>query len=146
MTSINPSIWFHTPDGKIAEIVNYYKEVFGENFKEGTIVPLGDTPSGYAEMTEVTILGQKYNLLNTKEEHMPLNDSISFVINCEDQAEIDKFWNYFTKDGKESQCGWCVDKFGLRWQVIPHNMAELMAKPNSFQVMMKQKKIVIAEY
>jgi predicted 3-demethylubiquinone-9 3-methyltransferase (glyoxalase superfamily) len=146
MTSINPSIWFHTSDGKIAEIVNYYKEVFQDDFKEGTIVPLGNTPSGNTEMTEVTILGQKYVFMCTEKEHMPLNDAISFMINCEGQEEIDKFWNYFTKEGKESQCGWCIDKFGLRWQVIPNNLRELMARPNAWEVMMKQKKIVIAEY
>jgi predicted 3-demethylubiquinone-9 3-methyltransferase (glyoxalase superfamily) len=60
--------------------------------------------------------------------------------------EIDKFWNYFTKEGKESQCGWCIDKYGLRWQVIPNNLREFMARPNAWEVMMKQKKIVIAEY
>lgn len=46
----------------------------------------------------------------------------------------------------EVQCGWCNDKFGLRWQIIPTNLGELMQKPNAWEVMMKQKKIVIAEY
>jgi predicted 3-demethylubiquinone-9 3-methyltransferase (glyoxalase superfamily) len=68
------------------------------------------------------------------------------MLNCNDQVEIDKHWNYFTKEGKESQCGWCMDKFGLRWQIIPKNMGDLMSKPNAGQVMMKQTKIIIAEY
>lgn len=146
MTSIHPSIWLHTPDGKLADTVNYYKEVFQSDFKEGTIVPLGNTPSGNTEMTEIDLLGQKYVFMSTEQEHEPLNDAISFIINCEGQEEIDKFWNYFTKEGKESQCGWCIDKYGLRWQVIPNNLRELMARPNAWEVMMKQKKIVIAEY
>jgi len=68
------------------------------------------------------------------------------MIHCEDQTEIDKFWNYFTTEGKESMCGWCIDKFGLRWQVSPRKLGELMSKPNTGQVMMKQTKIIINEY
>jgi predicted 3-demethylubiquinone-9 3-methyltransferase (glyoxalase superfamily) len=65
---------------------------------------------------------------------------------CENQEEIDCFWNYFTEEGQESMCGWCIDKFGLRWQIIPANMSELMSKSNAGRIMMKQRKIVIAEY
>ena len=68
------------------------------------------------------------------------------MINCDGQNEIDKYWDYFTKEGNEVQCGWCIDKFGLRWQVLPKNLAELMSKPNAFKVMMGQKKIVIKDY
>ena len=84
--------------------------------------------------------------MSTADGHHPLNDAISFMINCEDQKEIDKYWDYFTQDGEESQCGWCIDKYGLRWQVLPKNLDELMNLPNSFKVMMGQKKIVIEEY
>ena len=70
-------------------------------------------------MCNVTIFGQKYVLMSTALEHHPLNDAVSFMIYCEGQSEIDKYWNYFTQEGKESQCGWCVDKYGLRWQVLP---------------------------
>lgn len=85
-------------------------------------------------------------LMSTASEHHPLNDAISFMINCKDQEEIDKYWNYFTAEGNESQCGWCNDKYGLRWQVLPENFGMLMQKPNAWQVMMSQRKIVIAAY
>ena len=140
------NIWFNTDGGDIAKIIEYYKNIFDENFQKGQIISLGETPSGYTEMCEVHIFGQKYMLMNTAKEHHPLNDAISFMINCKNQREIDNYWNYFTQEGEELQCGWCVDKYGLRWQVLPENLSELMSKPGSFEIMMKQKKIVIAEY
>ncbi len=143
---IVPSLWFSTKGGDILQVIEYYKNVFGKDYQSGQIIPLGDTPSGNTEICEVHIFGQKYSFMSTAKEHHPLNDAISFVINCEDQNEIDKYWNYFIQEGEESQCGWCIDKYGLRWQVLPTNFGELMSKPNSFEVMMKQKKIVIEDY
>lgn len=143
---IVPSLWFSSDLGKISNIVTYYKNIFGNNFEEGHIIPLGETPSGYSEMCEVKIFGQKYSLMNTAEAHQQFNDALSFTIYCDNQLEIDQYWNYFTREGAEVQCGWCIDKYGLRWQVIPTNFGELMSKPNAWEVMMKQKKIVIDEY
>lgn len=143
---IIPCIWFTAEGGKISEVIEYYKNIFGDEFVAGTIIPLGNTPTGNAEMCEITIFGNRYSLLSTQNEHHALNDAISFMIRCKDQEEIDKYWNYFTAEGEESMCSWCFDKFGLRWQIVPENMSELMSLPNSFEVMMKQKKIIIAEY
>jgi predicted 3-demethylubiquinone-9 3-methyltransferase (glyoxalase superfamily) len=146
INKIMPCIWLTTAGGKLSNVITYYETVFGKNFQTGHIIPLGQTPNGNAEMCEVEIYGQKYSLMSTATEHHSLNDAVSFMINCDDQNEIDHFWNYFTQDGKESQCGWCVDKYGLRWQIIPKNLGELMSKPNSFEVMMGQTKIIIDEY
>jgi len=146
LNKIVPSIWFSTDGGKLSKVVEYYENIFGKDFEGGEIMPLGVTPSGNTELCEVNIFGQKYSLMNTEKEHQPLNDALSFTLNCEDQNEIDKYWNYFTHDGTESQCGWCIDKYGLRWQVLPQNFGELMSKPNSWGVMILQKKIVIEEY
>ena len=143
---IFPCIWFNADGGNIAQVVDYYKNIFGNDFKQGAIVSLGDTPSGNTEICEVKIFGQKYSLMSTEKEHHPLNDALSFTINCADQEEIDRFWNYFTRDGEESQCGWCIDQYGLRWQVLPENLGELMQKPGSWKVIMSQKRIVIEEY
>lgn len=143
---IVPCLWFHSENGSIAKVTEYYKSIFGANFQEGPIIPLGSTPSGNTEMCEVIIFENKYTLMSTSVEHHLFNDAVAFAINCEDQNEIDKYWNYFTQEGKEVQCGWCIDKFGLRWQVLPKNLATLMSKPNSFEIMMKQKKIIIEEY
>lgn len=143
---ITPCLWFSAHEGQIAPLVQYYKTVFGDNLKEGEIMKLGETPSGYTEMCEIEIFGQKYSLMNTAKPHHEMNDSFALMISCHGQEEVDSYWSYFTREGRESQCGWCVDKYGLRWQVIPDNFGELMSRPNAWEVMMKQKKIVIAEY
>lgn len=143
---IIPSLWFYTYDGRVSELIQYYKNIFGNNFQERNIITLDKTPSGYTELCEVHLFGQKYSFMSTRQKHHSFNDAVSFILKCSDQNEINKHWDYFTKEGEESQCGWCIDKFGLRWQIIPENLADLMSKPNSWQVMMKQKKIIINEY
>lgn len=143
---IKPCIWLSADGGQLSNVIAYYKDVFSENFQEGTIIPLGHTPSGNAEMCEFVVFGQRFSLMSTETEHHPLNDAISLMINCEGQKEIDHFWNYFTREGKEAPCGWCVDKYGLRWQVIPRNFGELMSRSHAFEIMMKQKKIIIKDY
>lgn len=143
---IVPNLWFSADGGSVSHVIDYYKKIFGEDFTHERITALGDTPSGKTELCNVSIFGQKYVFMNTAKEHHPLNDAVSFMINCDDQREIDRYWDYFTEEGKESQCGWCIDKYGVRWQVLPKNLGELMSKPNSFSVMMGQKKIVIKEY
>lgn len=143
---IVPCIWLTTDGGKLSGVIAYYKMVFANDFQAGQIIPLGQTPSGNTELCEVLIFGQKYSLMSTEQDHHAINDAVSFMINCDDQKEIDHFWDYFTKEGEESQCGWCIDKYKLRWQIIPNNLGQLMNKPNSFEVMMKQEKIIIDEY
>jgi predicted 3-demethylubiquinone-9 3-methyltransferase (glyoxalase superfamily) len=143
---IVPCLWFQTEGGKMSEVTNYYQNIFGENFQAGRIISLGETPKGNTEMCEVDIFERKYSLMSTANPHHQFNDALAFAINCKDQDEIDKFWNYFTLEGKEVQCGWCIDKFGLRWQVLPENLGLLMSKANSFEIMMKQKKIIIEAY
>lgn len=143
---IVPSLWFSVDGGKMSSVIEYYKAIFDEDFREGTVIPLGNTPSGHTEMCDVHLFGQKYSFMCTEKPHHQFNDAFAFTINCEDQEEIDKYWNYFTKEGSEVQCGWCTDKFGFRWQVLPKNFGELMSRPNAWEIMMGQKKIVIAEY
>lgn len=143
---ITPVLWYHTEDGKMKHLTDYYAKIFGSGFKAGSPIPLGETPSGYTEMCNISLFDNPYLFMTTANEHHPFNDAYSIMVHCKDQAEIDKYWNYFTEEGEESMCGWCRDKFGLRWQIIPENLGELMRKPNAGQIMSKQKKIVIEEY
>lgn len=143
---ITPALWYHSEGGKLEHVTNYYKDIFNDDFVVENIVSLGETPGGYSEMGNVKLFGNSYLFMSTANEHNKFNDTFAIMLNCKDQEEIDKFWNYFTKDGSESMCGWCIDKFGLRWQVIPENLNELMSLPNSWEIMMKQKKIIISEY
>lgn len=146
LNKIIPGIWFNADAGKISVLIDYYQHVFGSNFEPGPVINLGSTPGGNTEMCEVKIFGQKYSLMSTEKEHHQLNDAFSLIINCDGQDEIDHYWNYFTKEGAASQCGWCIDKYGLRWQIIPANLNELMSRPGAVEVMMRQHKIVIEEY
>ncbi|MFN8240259.1 MAG: VOC family protein [Bacteroidales bacterium] len=143
---ITPSLWYHTSDGRVKSVTDYYSRIFDKQFEAGETIPLGDTPSGYTEMCYVKLFGNPYLIMTTSVEHHKLNDSFSIILNCDGQAEIDKYWDYFTSEGKESQCGWCVDKYGLRWQIVPENLDELLSRPNAWEVMGNQTKIIIEEY
>ena len=136
---ISPCIWLTAYEGHLLPVIEYYQTVFEAAFQAGSIVPLGETPSGYAEMSEVLIFGQTFTVMNTENPHHPLNDAVSLMIHCDGQEEIDHYWNYFTLDGKEAPCGWRSDKYGLRWQLLPKNLAELMSMPHSMKVLMQQR-------
>jgi len=73
------------------------------------------------------------------------NEAVSFVVRCDSQEEVDYYWSRLTDGGQEVQCGWLKDKFGVSWQVVPAQLAELVRNPKSMQAMMKMKKIDIAE-
>jgi len=73
------------------------------------------------------------------------NESISFVVSCADQTEIDHYWSKFSHLPELEPCGWCKDQFGISWQIIPADMGELTQRPEQIQAMMRQKKVVIAE-
>jgi predicted 3-demethylubiquinone-9 3-methyltransferase (glyoxalase superfamily) len=143
---ITPALWYHTNDGRAKDVTEYYSHIFTNDFQSENSIPLGETPSGYTELCTIRFFGNPYLLMSTATEHHPFNDSFALMLHCNDQHEIDKYWDYFTREGKASMCGWCSDKFGLRWQIIPKNIAELMSRPNAWQVMSKQSKIIIEEY
>jgi 3-demethylubiquinone-9 3-methyltransferase len=72
-------------------------------------------------------------------------EAISFVVRCEDQAEVDYYWSRLTEGGSESQCGWLKDKYGLSWQIVPVQAMELIKHPKAMQAMLGMKKLDIAE-
>ena len=143
---ITPALWFHTKSGSMQEVIGYYSKIFEDDFKIVSTHALGQTPSGNAEMCNILLFDNTYMMMATEKEHHMFNDTFAIMIHCDDQDEIDKFWKYFTQQGQESMCGWCIDKFGLRWQIIPKNLNELMSKPNAWEVMSRQTKIIINEY
>lgn len=105
-----------------AEMVKFYKSVF-KGTKVGKYAYWGKNPMGVKEgeilTAHITILGQKLMLLNGFSE-MPFNESISFVVPCKTQREIDTYWKKLSSHGgKEVECGWVIDKFGVRWQIAP---------------------------
>ncbi len=138
--------------GKTKDARDFYLSVF-KNSKEGIISYFEeDTPMGQKK-GDVMFCDFKLDdvwiaAMDGGDSHeFDFNEGVSLSIACKDQDEIDYFWEKLTAGGgEESVCGWLKDKYGVSWQVAPENMKELMKKPNAFKTMMKQKKIIIAEY
>lgn len=129
MSKITPFLWF---DKNLKEIVNYYVSIFPDAKVESN-GELSDTPSGDVEMATLIIFGQELSLM-TAGPMFKFNEAVSFVINCDTQEEVDYYWNKLTANGgAESQCGWCKDKYGLSWQVVPTALGELMSKSTNEQ-------------
>jgi predicted 3-demethylubiquinone-9 3-methyltransferase (glyoxalase superfamily) len=129
MQKITPFLWF---DGQAEDAVNFYTSVF-KNSKIDRIFRLTeetaeklDHPVGSVLTIEFEIEGQKFVALNGG-PLFKFNESVSFVINCETQEEVDYFWEKLTADGgEESQCGWLKDKFGLSWQITPTVLIDML--------------------
>lgn len=149
---IVPNLWF---DGNAKEAVDFYISVFKEaeilnieyypNSKEDGLADFQLNLAGKELSIDFELLGTRFTAINTGPE-FKFNESVSFMIPCRNQAEIDYYWERLSKIPESEQCGWCKDQYGLSWQIVPENMAELMQKPNAFKILMDQHKIIIAEY
>ena len=94
---------------------------------------------------EFELLGQRFVAINAGPE-FKFTEAVSFSIACKDQEEIDYYWSKLSSDPKFEQCGWCKDKFGLAWQVVPENTEELLKKPGAYANMMQMNKIEIDKF
>ena len=129
MQKITPFLWF---DDQAEEAAKFYTSIF-KNSKVGKITRYGESaekpagrPAGSVMTVEFEIAGQKFTALNGGPV-FKFNESISFVVNCETQEDVDYFWEKLTADGgQESQCGWLRDKFGVSWQVVPTVLIEML--------------------
>jgi predicted 3-demethylubiquinone-9 3-methyltransferase (glyoxalase superfamily) len=136
MQKITPFLWF---DDQAEEAVKFYTSIF-KNSKVGRILRYGEEaakvsqtgrPVGSVLTIEFEIEGQKFTALNGGPA-FKFNESISFVVNCDTQKEVDYFWGKLTADGgQESQCGWLKDKFGVSWQVVPRVLIEMLRDKDS---------------
>jgi predicted 3-demethylubiquinone-9 3-methyltransferase (glyoxalase superfamily) len=136
MQKITPFLWF---EDQAEEAVKFYTSIF-KNSKTGRILRYGEEaakisstgqPAGSVLTVEFEIEGQKFVALNGG-PRFKFNESISFAVNCETQEEVDYFWEKLTADGgKESQCGWLKDKFGLSWQVTPSVLIDMLHDKDS---------------
>lgn len=148
---ITPSIWVETTDAKA--VAQYYLSIFTDGkFKEHhqyTNPP--EVGGGAFETAVIEINGIEFNILAAG-PFFKFNESVSFVINCQDQAEVDYYWNALTANGgQESACGWCKDKYGLSWQVVPVEYFELInskepkVREKAMQNTFSQTKIILSE-
>lgn len=164
MQKITPFFWFDT---QAEEAMNFYTEIFtnrpGTANGESKVVSIKRYPEGPLEepikgmegkvLTGVFLLdGQKFMCLDGGPVFKP-SAATSMSIDCEDQTEVDYFWDKLTEGGpvEAQQCGWVQDKYGYTWQVVPKRLPELMSNPDKakaqrvMDAMMKMKKIVVAD-
>jgi len=147
--TIIPNLWF---DHVAKEAVDFYVSVFPDSKVVNTayyptegLEEFQKDLAGKELSIDFELSGNKFAAINAGPE-FKFNESVSFVIYCEDQEEIDYFWGKLSAVPESEQCGWCKDKYGLSWQIVPKNIEELMKKPGSWAVMMRQKKIILSEY
>jgi predicted 3-demethylubiquinone-9 3-methyltransferase (glyoxalase superfamily) len=142
MKKITPFLWFDT---QAEEAMNFYVSVF----KNGRVLGVTSGPNGIAQSVNFELEGQEFIGLNAGPQ-FKFNEAISFLVDCETQAEVDTLWNKLTADGgEESMCGWLKDKYGLSWQIIPSALGRLLSDPEPekaarvIQAMLKMNKIDI---
>ena len=140
-TKIMPCLWFDT---QAEEAAKFYISIF-KNSKMGPVSyyckegkDIHGKDAGTVMTAEFEIEGQKMLGLNGG-PHFKFTEAISFQVICENQAEVDHFWDKLGRGGSHSQCGWLKDKFGLSWQVIPRILPEMLKKeiPEKSQRVMK---------
>ena len=152
MQKITPFLWF---DHNAEEAMNYYVSVF----KDSKLVSITRYPEGITDgpmagfggqvLTGVFELnGQRFMCLDGG-PLFKFTEAVSLMVLCKDQAEIDYYWEKLSAVPESEQCGWCKDKFGLSWQIVPENMEAIMNDPEkgprAMQKVMGMKKLVIAE-
>lgn len=144
MKKIIPFLWFDT---QAEEAMNFYVSLF----RNSKVLGISRGPDGRAFTVSFELDGQEFMGLNAGPQ-FKFNEAVSMYVNCEDQAEVDYFWNALTADGgEESMCGWLKDKFGLSWQIVPKQLGELMGGPDPeksgrvMQAMLQMKKIIVAD-
>jgi len=147
---ITPFLWY---DKEAEDAANFYVSIF-KNAKINTIARYPEG-SGYQAGTVMTVAfeldGQHFNAINGG-PHFKLSEAISFTVDCNDQAEVDYYWeSLLAGGGQESQCGWLKDRYGLSWQITPRQLIDLTTSADKaqnnrvFAAMMKMKKIDVAE-
>ena len=128
MQKITPFLWFND---QAEAAVKFYTSIF-KNSRVGKIVHYGEAsekpsgrPKGSVMTVEFQLAGQNFVAFNGG-PHFKFTEAISFVVNCRTQAEVDYFWKKLSADGKEAQCGWLKDKFGMSWQIVPDVLEKLL--------------------
>jgi len=145
---ITPFLWF---DNQAEAAAQFYTSTF-KNSKILNVSRYGDAgpgPKGSVMVVSFQLEGQQFTALNGG-PRFKFSEAFSFVVSCENQQEIDSYWNKLTADGgRESECGWLKDKFGFSWQIVPAALGQLMSgdpkKANRvMQALLQMKKLDIA--
>lgn len=153
MQKITPCLWF---EDKAEEAVKFYVSLFKHSKITNTTrydevsAKAANRPIGSVLTIEFILEGQEFMALNGG-PMFNFNQAVSFIVNCDTQKEIDRFWSKLTDGGKEMPCGWLTDKYGMPWQIVPAIMGKMMSDPDPekskrvFQVMLEMTKLDIAK-
>ena len=128
MHKITPFLWFDT---QAEEAMKFYTSIF-KSSKVGRVARYGEAgpgPKGSVMTAEFQLEGQDFIALNGG-PHFKFSEAISFVVDCETQAEIDELWEKLSEGGRKDRCGWLKDKFGLSWQIVPPILGKLLSDPD----------------
>lgn len=141
MQKIVPFLWF---DGQAEEAMRFYVSIF----KNSKIVRLMPGPNGTVMGGSFQLEGQEFSALNGGPQYK-FTPAISLFVNCETQQDVDELWGKLSASKADEQCGWCKDKYGVSWQIIPTVLGKLFSDKNqkkagaAVQAMLKMKKIDI---
>ena len=142
MPAIKSCLWFRA---EAEEAANFYVSLF-PNSKVGHVMRAG----GAVIAVEFALDGRPFTALNGRSE-TAFSDAVSFVVPCESQDDVDRYWNALVRGGEEGQCGWLKDRFGVSWQVVPNELGALLGDPDPdkagrvMRTMHGMKKLDIAE-
>jgi predicted 3-demethylubiquinone-9 3-methyltransferase (glyoxalase superfamily) len=129
-SKIFPHLWYAK---EAEEAARFYASIFPDSRVDRVTAMMSESPSGppgSVKVVDFTLFGQPFQAM-TAGPHHDFNDAISMVVLCENQAELDRYWDaLLTGGGQPQACGWLIDRFGLRWQIVPRVMEELMADPD----------------
>lgn len=146
-----PSLLFgNTAQNKGREALDYYTSVFAEA-RVGTLATYAEQTGlaapGAVMFADFELFGQWFALTDSPAEHaFTFSPGVSLVVRCEDQAEIDRYWDALSAVPEAEQCGWCVDRFGLSWQIVPADMERYVSRPGAYQKMLQMKKIDLSGF
>ena len=148
---IFPFLWYAK---EAEEAARFYASIFPDSRVDGVAAMQSESPSGppgSVKVVDFTLFGQRFQAMSAGPHH-EFNDAISMVVMCEDQVELDRYWNALLEGGGKPQaCGWLNDRFGVRWQIVPTRLEEMMRDKDparskrASDAMLKMVKIDIAE-
>jgi predicted 3-demethylubiquinone-9 3-methyltransferase (glyoxalase superfamily) len=129
MQKITPFLWYST---QAEEAAAFYTSIFPNSRVTRVVTLPSESPSGppgSVKVVDFVLFGQPFVAM-TAGPLDPFNHAVSFVVNCENQTEIDRYWNALLDGGSAEQCGWLKDRFGLSWQIVPTALGDMMANPD----------------
>jgi predicted 3-demethylubiquinone-9 3-methyltransferase (glyoxalase superfamily) len=129
-TRIFPHLWYAK---EAEEAARLYASIFPDSRVDRVTPLMSESPSGppgSVKVVDFTLFGQRFQAMSAGPHH-EFNDAISMVVLCDDQAELDRYWNALLEGGGQPQaCGWLIDRFGVRWQIVPAALDEMMRDPD----------------